>query len=238
VAWWEPPPPPTRHGHLPHLDITLTLDALLAINDAPGLLYGRGYLPGELLREIARQAKKITLTLIPSGNPPQYTTHGPGDQAACTDTDRPYKPRQTVIDQVLGRFPTCSHPGCTVDAAECDIDHVIPYVKGGSSCPCNLVPLCRYHHRIKTHAGWNTRLTRPDEPYPPGTVEYTSRLGQHHIQLPPPLPGAPEPEDSLSAAERTRHRENAWHSELRRIDPSTRPTSAKHPEPELGEPPF
>ena len=25
----------------------------------------------------------------------------------------------------------------------------------GTSCDCNLVPLCRHHHRLKTFAGWS-----------------------------------------------------------------------------------
>lgn len=25
---------------------------------------------------------------------------------------------------------------------------------GGPSCDCNIAPLCRHHHQLKTHAGW------------------------------------------------------------------------------------
>ena len=31
---------------------------------------------------------------------------------------------------------------------------MIAYDDGGPTCSCNLVPLCRYHHRLKTHGGW------------------------------------------------------------------------------------
>jgi hypothetical protein len=53
-----------------------------------------------------------------------------------------------------------------------------------------MLPLCRFHHRLKTFAGWLVRFTTPDQPYPPGTVEWTSPHGQHLIDLPPNLPGS------------------------------------------------
>ncbi|MCD5352405.1 HNH endonuclease signature motif containing protein [Kineosporia mesophila] len=169
-----------------------------------------------------------------SGDPAQGSgdpAHGPGDQANCTETSRRYKPRQSVIDQVVGRFQTCVHPGCGRDAAQCDVDHAIPFAKGGKSCPCNLVPLCRAHHRLKTHGGWAMRLTRPDEPYPAGSIEWRSRLGQRRIELPEPLPGEPD------RATRDRIRREAWQQELRRVDPGVRPAPAV-PDDYWGKPPF
>lgn len=54
---------------------------------------------------------------------------------------------------------TCVFPHCTTPARRCDHDHVVPYDhgrpgRGGPSCDCNVAPLCRHHHRLKTHAGW------------------------------------------------------------------------------------
>ncbi|GAB3254688.1 HNH endonuclease signature motif containing protein [Nocardioides dilutus] len=51
---------------------------------------------------------------------------------------------------------TCVHPNCPRPARRCDCDHIKPFDAGGSTCPkCNLAPLCRHHHRLKTLAGWN-----------------------------------------------------------------------------------
>ncbi|MCD4526213.1 HNH endonuclease signature motif containing protein [Nocardioides sp. cx-173] len=50
---------------------------------------------------------------------------------------------------------TCVFPWCTRPADRCDHDHVIPYDKGGPTCSCNSAPLCRGHHRLKTHGGWS-----------------------------------------------------------------------------------
>jgi hypothetical protein len=48
----------------------------------------------------------------------------------------------------------CVFPWCTRPATRCDIDHAIPYGDGGPTCSCNTAPLCRGHHRLKTHGHW------------------------------------------------------------------------------------
>lgn len=57
------------------------------------------------------------------------------------------------------RTPTCVFPFCDRPSRGCDVDHRVPVGGGlgqhGSSCDCNLVPLCRHHHRLKTFAGWS-----------------------------------------------------------------------------------
>lgn len=55
-------------------------------------------------------------------------------------------------------------------------------VDGGTTCPCNLDLLCRFHHRVKTFTGWSAvRL-------PGNTVTWTSPLGFRHIDQVEPLP--------------------------------------------------
>ncbi len=68
----------------------------------------------------------------------------------------PYRP--TALTDLLCRFlwATCSVPGCERPAFACDLDHVCEYdppARGmavGPTCPCNLLPKCRYHHLMKT----------------------------------------------------------------------------------------
>ncbi|WP_225869048.1 HNH endonuclease signature motif containing protein, partial [Nocardioides sp. Root79] len=66
---------------------------------------------------------------------------------------------------------TCRFPHCTRPAKRCDLDHATPHNKGGPTCPCNLVPLCRRHHRAKTHSAWDYVITSP------GQYEWTSPTG-------------------------------------------------------------
>ncbi len=65
----------------------------------------------------------------------------------------------------------CVFPYCTRPAQRCDTDHVIPHADGGSTCSENTAPLCRRHHRAKTHSSWNyTALRR-------GTYRWTTPNG-------------------------------------------------------------
>ncbi len=50
--------------------------------------------------------------------------------------------------------PSCVFPWCSRPARKCDADHVLAHAEGGTTCDCNLAPLCRRHHRLKTKAGW------------------------------------------------------------------------------------
>ena len=65
-----------------------------------------------------------------------------------------YTPSPRLREQVILTHPTCVFPRCTRPSRGCDLDHVIPWDQGGPTCSCNLVPACRFHHRLKTHGGW------------------------------------------------------------------------------------
>ena len=58
---------------------------------------------------------------------------------------------KTRADLIAGH---CVFPYCLKPATRCDHDHGVPHATGGATCDCNLAPLCRSHHRLKTHAGW------------------------------------------------------------------------------------
>jgi hypothetical protein len=70
----------------------------------------------------------------------------------------------------------CVFPFCTRTARRCDHDHVIAHGEGGATCDCNIAPVCRHHHRIKTHQGWTyTRLE-------PGTWLWSEPHGQQFLR--------------------------------------------------------
>ena len=60
-------------------------------------------------------------------------------------------------------FPWCSRPArrCRPDQLACDCDHVVPHAREGPTCSCNIAPLCRRHHRLKTHGGWTYTVLEP-----------------------------------------------------------------------------
>jgi hypothetical protein len=49
---------------------------------------------------------------------------------------------------------TCVFPWCQRRARRADCDHIDPAARGGTTCDCNIAPLCRRHHRAKTHTRW------------------------------------------------------------------------------------
>jgi hypothetical protein len=72
-----------------------------------------------------------------------------------------YAAPETVKRHLSIRDRRCLFPWCERPATSCDTDHVVPHGDGGPTCTCNTVPLCRHHHRLKTHAGYQPALVEP-----------------------------------------------------------------------------
>ena len=76
-----------------------------------------------------------------------------------------YEIPDRLRQQVALRDLHCAFPNCGQPSTRCDLDHATPYADGGPTCPCNLVPLCRKHHRAKTHSfdldGWSYIVVDP-----------------------------------------------------------------------------
>ncbi|NYE37202.1 hypothetical protein F4692_002335 [Nocardioides cavernae] len=82
-----------------------------------------------------------------------------------------YEPTTRIREAVILRDRTCVFPWCTRSARRCDLDHVVPFDAGGPTSTSNLAPLCRTHHRLKTHSSWHYETTAP------GTYDWTSPHG-------------------------------------------------------------
>ena len=79
-----------------------------------------------------------------------------------------YEVPDRIAEPVALRDMSCVFPWCTRPARRlrpdqhgCDCDHVIPHARGGATCTCQLAPLCRRHHRLKTHGGWTYTILEP-----------------------------------------------------------------------------
>ncbi len=142
------------------------------------------------------------------GNPDADVTVRPVlDLDAHHATEAYEIPRRLRVQAEL-TVGTCCFPYCTREAAACDVDHAIPHTRGGPTCTCNLAPLCRRHHRAKTHSKWSYVILGP------GQYLWTTPTGHDLIRdsrgtrRPPPLPPldldldhAPPPEPWLEPAE-------------------------------------
>jgi hypothetical protein len=86
----------------------------------------------------------------------------------------------------------CRFPGCSRPAERCEIDHASPYDTGGLTDTCNLGPLCKHHHELKTAGYWHITASARD-----GSCTWRSPLGRVYQHEPPDLipPPPPRPPD-------------------------------------------
>jgi hypothetical protein len=120
-----------------------------------------GLIGPELVAELAASARLVPL-VHPADAAPE-----PG-----------YVPSKALADFVRCRDLTCRWPGCDRRAADCDLDHTIPYADGGPTHASNLKCYCRAHHLVKTFWGWR------DQQLPDGTVILNSPSGQTYVTAP------------------------------------------------------
>lgn len=86
-----------------------------------------------------------------------------------------YEVPERLKARVRLRDHTCRFPYCGRRAERCDLDHARPHAAGGVTCPCNLVPACRRHHRAKTLSDWRYVVVDP------GTYLWISPNGRHWL---------------------------------------------------------
>ncbi|MFL6062382.1 MAG: HNH endonuclease [Marmoricola sp.] len=87
-----------------------------------------------------------------------------------------YSPRDALREQVILRDRTCVFPHCNRKARRADLDHILAYLSGGATESLNLAPLCRRHHRLKTHGRWTYSQLEP------GTFLWRSPYGYTYLR--------------------------------------------------------
>jgi hypothetical protein len=91
---------------------------------------------------------------------PTHRAHSPRD-CSHIDHEPQYRPSTRLRATIIARDQTCRFPGCRQPAWHSDLDHSIPYHRGGPTCSCNLGPACRSHHRVKQEPGWRVEQSVP-----------------------------------------------------------------------------
>jgi hypothetical protein len=71
----------------------------------------------------------------------------PGKRAECSVTSRFFTGATRRAIEVRDR--QCQHEFCDQCAAECEIDHIVPWSQGGLTEQSNGQVLCRYHNRLR-----------------------------------------------------------------------------------------
>ncbi|WP_198950161.1 HNH endonuclease signature motif containing protein, partial [Kineosporia sp. A_224] len=174
------------------VNVTVSAETLMGLVNDPGTLQGYGPVPADAIRDLVRNG--VFRCLVVDGE--HGTILGVGKNT--------YSPGYVASERlkllVEHAYPTCTAPHCGKASWRCDLDHAEPYAQGGPTCACNVRPLCRPCHRLKT-AGLLVpeQSHHPDDP--PGTVTWTTRTGRAYTSLPhTPLPHALIPDDLVPRA--------------------------------------
>src|SRR4051794_2359032 len=86
-----------------------------------------------------------------------------------------YEVPDRLKEFIVLRDGHCVFPGCGRPTRRGDNDHVDTHATGGETDDRNLAPLCRGHHRHKTHGGWTYVMLQP------GIYLWRSPLGQRAL---------------------------------------------------------
>ncbi|CAN5222289.1 hypothetical protein BH09ACT10_BH09ACT10_12770 [soil metagenome] len=175
------------------IGVTVSVTTLAGLDDAPGESFGGQFvLSADLVRELAGEPGTLFYRIF---------TDQLGHVLDVTETGRyPSRKLRTALEIRDGvcQFPTCSRP-----ASESDIDHDIPHPRGPTA-GSNLGPLCRRHHRMKSHGIFTTELTsvlpgkrRPRDGQPQRAfhlVDPEEVAGEHVVRSSRPLhaPASPK----------------------------------------------
>ena len=108
---------------------------------------------------------------------------GRGGLATPPDGALQYRPDAATDAMVRTRDGHCRFPGCSVPAARCQLDHVVPFSHrnpraGGWTIVSNLQCLCQFHHNLKTMGRVDASMLGA------GVVVWTSRYGTTTVTLP------------------------------------------------------
>ncbi len=112
------------------------------------------------------------------------------------DQTEAYRPTAWLARQVTERDRHCLFPFCHRPARRCDLDHLVAHDPerddgGGATCSCNLIPLCRHHHRLKTHLAYDPAVVEPGVVWwttPHGHELVVDRTGTRAVHRAPPDP--------------------------------------------------
>ncbi|MCH7582493.1 MAG: DUF222 domain-containing protein [Acidobacteria bacterium] len=146
-------------GRLATVDITVDLETLTGLTENPGELAGFGPVIADIARQVTAEQDNAEW---------RYTvTDNRGVHTGITTR----RPTTALKRYVEASYRHCVFPGCRMPSGDCDLDHTVAVIDGGTTTDDNLAPLCRYHHRAKHQAPWKPRRL------PNGDHQFTSPLG-------------------------------------------------------------
>jgi hypothetical protein len=162
-----------------HVNVLVPLDTIVGASEQGGRI-GNVPCTADEIRDLIAQASLESSTIR------RLVT----DSAGCIlDAGRRHYLASDLQKLVIRlRDQHCRFPGCSRPAERCEIDHAKPYDAGGLTDACNLGPLCKHHHEMKTAGYWHITASARD-----GSCTWRSPLGRVYEHTPPDL--IPPPPD-------------------------------------------
>ncbi len=142
-----------------------------------------------------------------------------------------YESTGDLREQTVLRDQTCVFPRCTRPASGCDHEHCVPWPQG-QTCSENQAPMCRRHHRHKTHLGWSYETLTPGVylwTSPHGLKTLRMPEGTFDVSEPPPVGTRPATPDVLHRATTQTTTGLDEHPGTTRPGSTTGPTTRRHP---------
>jgi hypothetical protein len=178
---------PVLQGRRPSINVVVSADTLLCLDDQPAHLTGYGPITAESARRLAADQSGTWRRLLTDP-----------DSGALLDIGDKYRPAQRLRDFVGARDDVCAFPTCNQPGYRCEYEHTTPYAQGGSTCRCNGALACRRHNQCKLDTGWNytrnsdgsfTWTTGTDHSYTSApTIQWAAKGTQPTPPGPPPSP--------------------------------------------------
>lgn len=124
------------------VDVIIDMETLTGETEHPGHIPGFGPVIAEVARKtVSRQTNcQWEYTVIDQGQPINTGTIS-------------RRPTASMKRRIRARHRTCVWPGCRMPARRSDLDHRIPWARGGPTTLGNLAPLCDKHHGL-LDKGW------------------------------------------------------------------------------------
>ncbi|WP_022887639.1 HNH endonuclease signature motif containing protein [Glaciibacter superstes] len=177
-------------GVKPDVFVTVPMLTLFGMSEEPGNLDGYGPIDPDTARDLAAKCPSFVRIL----------THPETGAVLSVGRDRYLVPAD--LRRLLQlRDGTCRFPGCSRQAALCDVDHSSDWGYGGETEHINLAHLCKSDHTLKHGAGWKTKQADDGS----GNVEWTTPTG-HRYETEPETPIA----SAISAELRKKALLNKW----------------------------
>jgi len=156
---------PALQGRRPAIQVVVSADTLLGLDDQPAQLTGYGPITAQTARRLAADESGTWRRLLTD----------PDTGALLDISEHRYRPVQRLRDFVNARDDVCAFPTCNQPGYRCEYEHIEPFARGGRTGRRNGALACRRHNLCKRDKdGWNYRRNRD------GSFAWTSDTGHRY----------------------------------------------------------